>query len=148
MKHSLGPLMLPLHHLPPLASTSSIPTPTPISALPGRGSKTPNSVPKRHLSSSISRSKKLGLRRRSSRWRIELWVELRERNELGEPWASGLAVRVRGDVVPVELEGEAERRTGLKAVLRRWRESVWEVVEVGWVRDWKRFWRVVDILMC
>lgn len=75
-------------------------------------------------------------------------MELRERNELGEPWASGLAVRVRGDVVPVELEGEAERRTGLKAVLRRWRESVWEVVEVGWVRDWKRFWRVVDILMC
>lgn len=52
-------------------------------------------------------------------------------------------VRVRGDVVvDVVLDGERERRTGLKAVLRRWRDREVE----GCVRE-KRFWRVVDILI-
>jgi hypothetical protein len=48
-----------------------------------------------------------------------LWVE-----ELTERWESGLAVRVSGDVVPMELDGEAERREreGEKAVFRRRRE--------------------------
>jgi hypothetical protein len=51
-------------------------------------------------------------------WRMLCVVLLKER------WLSGLAVRVRGDVVPVELDGEAERweRLGEKAVLKRRRE--------------------------
>jgi hypothetical protein len=63
-----------------------------------------------------------------------LWEELNER------WLSGLAVRVNGEVVPVELDGEHERceRVGEKAVLRRRRDC--EPLRRG-VKDWKRFWR-------
>jgi hypothetical protein len=63
-----------------------------------------------------------------------LWVELAERCE------SGLAVRVSGEVVPVELDGEVERmeREGENAVFRRRRE--WVPLRRG-VKDWKRFWR-------
>lgn len=54
-------------------------------------------------------------------------------------WLSGDEVRVRGDVVPVEEEGETERpeRLGEKAVRRRWREPE----RIG-VKDWKRLVRV------
>lgn len=63
-----------------------------------------------------------------------------------ERWESGDAVRVNGEVVPVEEEGEAERmeRTGENAVLRRRRE--WVELRRG-VKDWKRFWRVGETIL-
>lgn len=55
-------------------------------------------------------------------------------------WLSGDDVRVRGDVVPVEEEGEMERpeRLGEKAVRRRWSEPE----RIGVKGDWKRLVRV------
>lgn len=66
--------------------------------------------------------------------------------EEAERWLSGLAVRVNGEVVPVDEEGEAERRdrVGEKAVLRRRRE--WVPLRRG-VKDWKRFWRTGETIV-
>lgn len=103
----------------------------------GRGSSISSSWLKRCRSSSISRSSTEGFLRSMSMARM-LAVELEER------WLSGLAVRVNGDVVPVELDGEVERceRVGEKAVLRRRREPLRRGV-----KDWKRFWRTGDTML-
>lgn len=58
---------------------------------------------------------------------------------LVERCESGLEVRVRGEVVPVDEDGEMERpeRTGEKAV-RRLRRGV---------KDWKRLVRVEETIL-
>jgi hypothetical protein len=64
---------------------------------------------------------------------------------LKERWESGEAVRVSGEVVPVEEEGETERLDE-KAVLRRRRETEVGLERRG-VKDWKRFWRVGEDIL-
>jgi hypothetical protein len=108
----------------------------PTSTLPsmlGLGSRRSSSWLNRCFSSSNSISSTEGLRRSMSKWRILFMLE-----ELR--WLSGDEVRVRGEVVPMDDEGEMDRpeRLGENAVRRRWREPV----GMGVKGDWKRLVRV------
>jgi len=99
----------------------------------GLGSSRSSSWLKRCFSSSISISSMDGLRRNMSKWRmLVMLAELR--------WLSGDDVRVSGDVVPVDEDGDMERpeRLGEKAVRRRCSEPV----RMGVKGDWKRLVRV------
>lgn len=60
-------------------------------------------------------------------------------------WLSGDELRVSGDVVPVDDEGDIERpeRLGEKAVRRRWSEPV----RMGVKGDWKRLVRVGETIL-